>query len=74
MRDKMFESWNIRPIFIWDFLSTSYTKITYLVDLKREAVIYPFSIEDLIPFMHREVFELMKEFTEEVFPEGDQGN
>jgi len=68
IRDKMFGMWNVRPMFIWDVLNTSYTKITHLIDLKREAVVYPFELEDMKPFMHREVHEIMNEFVSKVFP------
>jgi len=68
IRDRMFGMWNVRPMFIWDVLNTSYTKITHLIDLKREAIVYPFDLEDMKPFIHREVHEIMNEFINKIFP------
>ena len=66
IRTKMYESWNVRPMFIWDIFNTSYTKITHIVDLNKKVVAYLYDLEDLRYFIHREVTEIMHEFTNNV--------
>ena len=64
IRSKMMESWNIRPMFIWDLLSTSYTKITHIIDLSNKSIVYPYTFDELRVFMHKLVRELLNEISD----------
>jgi hypothetical protein len=66
IRDRMFETWNIKPMFIWDILHTSYTKITHLIDLKSKAVIYPYDLSELRMLIHREAINVIEKIMDYV--------
>ncbi len=63
IRKKLMGVFNIRPIMIWDILSTSFTKITHIIDLSSRTIIYPYPYEELQTLIHREIRELINEVT-----------
>ena len=66
VREKMTEAWNVEAAYTWGVLAASYTKVTHILDISRQTLLYPYDYDYMKALMHPEVVKIIEELLEKI--------